>query len=237
MAKLETLFLDAGGVLVFPNWQRVSEALGRHGVSVSPEALARADCYAKRDLDLPQPVAASNDEARGWLYFDLVLSHAGVAKSDATGVALAELHQYHQTHNLWESVPAAVPASLARLRDRGLRLVAVSNANGRLRYLMERLALAAYFDHLLDSHLEGVEKPDPRLFQLALDRSGASAPSTLHVGDLYHVDVAGARAAGVAAVLVDGAGLYPEADCPRVRSLAELAEAVDSGLATTWLAG
>ena len=44
----------------------------------------------------------------------------------------------------------------------------------------------------------------------------------MHVGDLYHVDVAGARAAGITPVLLDVAGLYPECDCLRVRSLAEL---------------
>ena len=51
-------------------------------------------------------------------------------------------------------------------------------------------------DLILDSALEGIEKPDPRFFQLALDRSGAQAERTVHVGDLYHVDVTGARAAG-----------------------------------------
>lgn len=237
MAKLETLFLDAGGVLVFPNWHRLSEALARQGVAVTPEDLARADPHAKRVLDQPQPARATNDQARGWLYFDLVLSHAGIAKSEATGAALAELHAYHATHNLWELVPQDVPGALTRLRGLGLRLVAVSNANGRLRYLMERLQLAAHFDHLLDSHLEGVEKPDPRLFHIALERSGARAEGTVHVGDLYHVDVVGARAAGLAAVLMDAVGLYPEADCPRVRSLTELADAVQSGRAATWLAG
>lgn len=237
MAKLETLFLDAGGVLVFPNWHRLSEALARQGVAVAPEDLARAEPHAKRGLDQPQPAKATNDQARGWLYFDLVLSHAGIAKSEATDAALAELHAYHATHNLWELVPQEVPGALARLRGLGLRLVAVSNANGRLRYLMERLQLAAHFDHLLDSHQEGVEKPDPRLFHIALERSGARAEGTVHVGDLYHVDVVGARAAGLAAVLMDVAGLYPEADCPRVHSLTELADAVESGVAASWLAG
>jgi len=235
MAKLETLFLDAGGVLVFPNWRRVSEALGGHGVTVTPEALALADPHAKRELDQRQPVQATSDQARGWLYFDLVLAHAGVGKSAATAAALAELHAYHAAHNLWELVPEDVPGALARLRALSLRLVAVSNANGRLRSLMDRLQLAASFDHLLDSHLEGVEKPDPRLFRIALERSGARPESTLHVGDLYHVDVAGARAAGLGAALFDVAGLYPEADCPRVRSLGELADAVQSGQAASWL--
>jgi putative hydrolase of the HAD superfamily len=75
---------------------------------------------------------------------------------------------------------------------------------------------------MLDSHEEGVEKPDPRLFEIALERSGAQRGETLHVGDLYHVDVQGARGAGLDAVLLDPADLYAGFDCRRIRSLGEL---------------
>jgi HAD superfamily hydrolase (TIGR01509 family) len=99
----------------------------------------------------------------------------------------------------------------------------VSNANGRLRHLFDRLGLTPWFDAVLDSHEWGVEKPDPRLFHLALAEAGATPDCTVHVGDLYHVDVAGARRAGLrAAVLIDSAGLYPSADCLRIPSLALL---------------
>ena len=63
---------------------------------------------------------------------------------------------------------------------------------------------------MLDSAVEGVEKPDPRLFRLALERVGGEAASAVHVGDLYEVDVVGGRAAGLRAVLVDSDDLYPE---------------------------
>jgi len=103
----------------------------------------------------------------------------------------------------------------------------VSNANGKLKVLLERLRLATRFDVMLDSAVEGVAKPDPRLFQLALERSGSRPEDTLHVGDLYHVDVEGARGAGLRAVLLDTANLYPNADCPRIRSLGELPALVE----------
>jgi len=74
-----------------------------------------------------------------------------------------------------------------------------------------------------------VEKPDPRMFEMALERSGARAETTIHVGDLYHVDVVGARAAGLRGVLLDEADLYPEADCPRIRGLAELVDGLKAG--------
>jgi HAD superfamily hydrolase (TIGR01549 family) len=219
---IDTLFLDAGGVLVFPNWRRISETLAARGVAVTPDALAAAEPLAKRELDVQNLVRHSNDAQRGWSYFNLVLQHAGIALSEATDAALVELHAYHSSHNLWELVPEHVPHALQRLRARVARLVVVSNANGRLHVVMERLGLARYFDVMLDSHLEGVEKPDPRLFQIALARCGGRAESTLHVGDFYWIDVMGARAAGLRAVLVDSAGLYPDADCPRIQSLAQL---------------
>ena len=68
---------------------------------------------------------------------------------------------------------------------------------------------------MFDSYDEGIEKPDPRFFQLALERGGADAATTVHVGDLYHVDVVGARAAAITPVLLDVAGLYPDCDCLR----------------------
>jgi len=227
--ELDTLFLDAGGVLVNPGWERVSAVLVARGVGAAPERLREAEPRAKRELDSPEVVPATSDAGRGWLYFDLVLSHAGIARSPATDAALADLRSYHALHNLWEEVPADVRPALERFRAAGLRLVVVSNANGTVEALLERLGLRAFFDVVFDSHREGVEKPDPRFFRLALERSGSRADRTVHVGDFYHVDVAGARAAGLAAVLVDGAGLHAGADCPRVRDLLVLADALDPG--------
>ena len=138
---LETVFLDAGGVFIYPNWWRVSEALAWHGVQVSPEALKAADVLARRELDDLQVIGATTDASRGWLFFDLILKHAGVTASDGTAAALAELHTYHTASNLWEYVPDAVLPALEALRARGLRMVVVSNANGTLRAHLDRLAM------------------------------------------------------------------------------------------------
>jgi HAD superfamily hydrolase (TIGR01509 family) len=226
---LETVFLDAGGVLMHPNWWRVSDVLGRHGVSVSAEALMAADPPARRQIDDLHTVGSTTDASRGWLFFDLVLAHAGTPRTDATAAALKELHGYHTASNLWEYVPQGVVSAMEALRARALRLVVVSNANGTLRAHCDRLGLTAHFDHVLDSADEGVEKPDPRFFEIALARSGARRETTIHVGDLYHVDVMGARGAGLRGVLVDEADLRPDADCPRVRSVAELAQRIAAG--------
>jgi putative hydrolase of the HAD superfamily len=227
--SVETLFLDAGGVLVFPNWSRISRVLAAHGVFVDADALAAAEPRAKWTLDAAAASGVLTDHQRGWQYFNLVLEGAGVPLTADTDAALAELHEYHAVHNLWEDVPDDVVPALERLRGLGLRLVVISNANGTLHAVFDRLGLTHYFDVLFDSFLEGVEKPDPRLFQIALERVGARADATVHLGDLYHVDVMGARNAGLRPVLLDPTGLYEGYDCPRVRSLDALADGLASG--------
>jgi len=225
---IQTVFLDAGGVLVNPNWARVSDVLARHGVTVAASALVAAEPHAKKQLDTGDTIRATNDQQRGWTYFNLVLAAAGVPLSNATDAALAELHLYHQEFNLWETVFDETRPALAALRARGFRLAVVSNANGTLHRMFARLGLTDAVDAVFDSCDEGVEKPDPRFFRLALERVGAEAATTVHVGDLFHVDVVGARAAGIEPVLLDAANLYPDANCTRVRSLSELVTALES---------
>jgi putative hydrolase of the HAD superfamily len=226
---LETLFLDAGGVLVFPNWARVSETLGRHDIAVSAGALEAAEPKAKFDIDQGIREGNTTDAHRAWLYMELVLENAGVALNDRTAAALEELRLYHAEHNLWEFVPTDVVPALQRLSALGLKLVVVSNANGVLHQAFDRLGLTRYFHCICDSFVDGVEKPDPRFFQIALDRSGAAADSTMHVGDLYYVDVMGARASGLRAMLIDPFDLYREYDADRVRTLDELVSRLGSG--------
>jgi putative hydrolase of the HAD superfamily len=125
-------------------------------------------------------------------------------------------------------VPADVKPALRRLRASGLTLAVVSNANGTVLRAFERAGLLEYFDAIGDSDVEGVEKPDPRLFEIVLHRTKSRADTTLHVGDLYHVDVVGARRAGLRAMLYDPHDLYTAFDVPRVRSLAELAGAFEN---------
>ena len=227
--KIDTVFLDAGGVLVFPNWVRISDTLQQHGVSVAPEALASAEPHAKRHLDHTRTIRATNDEKRGWLYFNLILERAGITPSAATTAALEELHAYHQVSNLWEYMPPDVLPSLRAIGEMGLRIAVVSNANGTICAAADRLGIGALVSCVLDSHTEGVEKPDARLFEIALERTGANRETTIHVGDIYEVDVVGARAAGIRPVLLDAAGLYPDADCPRVASLPDLVAALSTG--------
>lgn len=222
---LDAVLLDAGGVLVDPDWSRVAAILGRHHIEISAERLAAAEPKAKWWLDRPEHIAGVDDAKRALLYYDLVLAgtgHGGPVPPEVWADVRAE----HARSNLWQRVLPEVPEALARLRGAGLRLAVVSNANGTAPQLLQQVGLAPYFDTMLDSAIEGVEKPDPEIFRRALDRLGCPASRALHVGDLYQVDVLGARAAGVAAALVDAGGLYGDADCPRFASLRALVDAL-----------
>ncbi len=106
----------------------------------------------------------------------------------------------------WRVYEDAVP-TLEALRAEGRRLGVVSNWDSRLPRLLETLGLAHYFEVLGVSHLEGVEKPDPALFHRVLQRMGARPGDALHVGNEAALDVAGARAAGIPAVLIDRRGV------------------------------
>jgi putative hydrolase of the HAD superfamily len=225
---IETVFLDAGGVLVFPNWQRISNTFARHGIHVGADLLRDAEVDARFAIDEAHRVATTSDADRGSLYFKLMFEKAGVPADAPLEPILAELWAYHTEHNLWEYVPPDVVPALERLAALGVALAIASNANGSLQRMIERVGLARYFTAVCDSCVEGVEKPDPRLFQIVLERSGGRAESTIHVGDLYYVDVVGARNAGLRAVLLDPHQLYRAYDVERVRNLSELVEYVRS---------
>ena len=91
-----------------------------------------------------------------------------------------------------------------------------------MRRKLERLAISCHFEVIVDSHEEGVEKPDPRLFRIALERTKARPETTAYVGDLYHVDAVGAREAGLFPILLDPAGLHADKPVCRISSLLDL---------------
>ncbi len=134
--------------------------------------------------------------------------------------ALERIRDEFLAPEAWMVFPDVRPA-LDELRRDGARLAVVSNWDSRLPRVLEMLGLAPYFDVVGVSHLEGVEKPDPEIFRRVLERLGARAAEALHVGDVSDLDLAGARAAGVAAVLIDRRGAHaPGPDV--IQSLAAL---------------
>ena len=88
--------------------------------------------------------------------------------------------------------------------------------------------LRDWFEAVIDSHHVGFSKPDPRLFDAARAVLGVQARNVAHVGDQYEADILGAHAAGIAAILIDSCGFWPEAACPVVDSF-EAAIAILTG--------
>ena len=220
---MKVVSFDAGGVLIFPNWERVSTALAGAGIAVPPGALARADAFAKCALDVARSTTATNNAGHGAIYLAELMKAAGVTVPAAIDAALAAVTREHRRRNLWESVGPGVVEALTRLRGQGARLIVISNSDGRLQRLLRETGLADYFEVVIDSAVAGVEKPDPRIFAAALAAAGVSPAEATHVGDLYEIDVVGARRAGMHAVLLDPHDLHAARDCERIASLDQLA--------------
>jgi HAD superfamily hydrolase (TIGR01509 family) len=105
----------------------------------------------------------------------------------------------------FRAFPDAPPA-LAALRDRGLRLVCVSNWDYSLPEVLARVGLGEAFDGVVSSAAAGARKPDPAIFAPALELAGSAPDEALHVGDTPEEDIAAARAADIPALLIDRSG-------------------------------
>jgi putative hydrolase of the HAD superfamily len=220
---IDAVLLDAGGVIVDPNWGRVAQLLAERGVHVDGQQLAAAEPIAKHALDMAHHIGQTSDAARRATYLASVMA-AGGMEGDPAAVAGAseQMEREHLERGIWEVMADGTPESLARLRSGGVRLALASNAERLFRTKLAELGITDAFDFIGISQEIGVEKPRPEFFEAILAALGVPAQRAVHVGDLYEVDVVGARSAGLAAVLVDPAGLYDDRDVARVRSLAEL---------------
>jgi putative hydrolase of the HAD superfamily len=117
--------------------------------------------------------------------------------------------------------------TLALLRRRGHRLALLTNGGAKLqRAKIERYGIARFFDAVRIEGEVGVGKPLAAAFAGALAALGAEGAPAVMIGDDLDADVAGASAAGLAAIWVDHAGAGPPPGGPRparvVRALAEL---------------
>lgn len=225
---ITSVVFDAGETLLELDLPAIARACDD---AVDVPAIRRALGAVRRDMDaffLPHLEAGrflSQSEfkaGRGFHLQDLLLDHLGIdpARRQAAAEALRALDR---AHVLWTLVPPDALPTLEALRARGLRLAVVSNSDGSIEAKLHQEGIGHVFEHVLDSHVEGVSKPHPELFRRAVERLGVDPARTLYVGDLYSVDVVAARLAGLQGVLIDRAGTYETPrPCPRVRSLADL---------------
>ena len=205
---------------MFLDYHRMAAAVGAAlGIPLSGDRLASGAGEAARAMETARGV----DSERAAAYLEALFRIAGVPveRMPAVRECLTELHQ---ERHLWCSVAGDTSQALARLRAAGLRLGVVSNSDGRVEVALEAAGLREYFDVVLDSALVGVEKPDPAIFLAALEALGVRPDEALFVGDLYEVDVLGARAAGMDAVLLCSGDGPPDDRCRTIRSLGVLAD-------------
>jgi putative hydrolase of the HAD superfamily len=231
---VDAVLLDAGNTLIGMDLGLLAGLAADAGVAVTVDRLARAEAAARPTVSRFLAGARESTEAgsaRGVYLRAILAGLDGDLDLDALVPRLAEAVRRVPTVELWSQVLPGVPEALMRLRAAGLRLVVVSNADGTVEEGLTRAGLRARLDVIVDSFLVGAEKPDPRIFTHALAQAGTIAARAVHVGDLYAVDVLGARAAGIEGVLLDPYGDWSGVDCARFVDLGAFASALLGGTA------
>ena len=116
---------------------------------------------------------------------------------------------------------------LEALKQRGFRLAMLSNRIKPYDELLHALGLAGYFEFALAAGDFEVWKPDPAVFQHALQRMDVNPEQAIYVGDNYYADVIGSQQAGMQPVLLDPHGIFPEVDCPVIDAVSKLSELLE----------
>lgn len=214
--RLRAVFLDAGNTLLRMNYAAIAAALGELGHDVTAAAVQQAEWRARVRLDdehLPRAGTSTESSATGAAYLRYVLEELGLVDAPTVAAMTDWRARYNPPVGLFNTIEPAAEPALRLARGAGLRTAVISNSNGSVRSILDDLGLLPYLDFVVDSGEVGVEKPDPRIFRLALERAGVEAAEARYVGDLYSIDVQGARAAGIETVLLDPGGLRPPCDC------------------------
>jgi putative hydrolase of the HAD superfamily len=219
------ILFDAGNTLVFLDYPRMAGAVSRAlGLPLQGADLAAAAPAAARAME----AGRATDRQRADAYLSALFTLAGVPPERLDEVR-AVLVQVHAERHLWSSVAPGTRAALDRLRGARFRLGIVSNSDGRVEAALEAADIRDCFEVIVDSALVGVEKPEPAIFHAALDALGVSPADALYVGDLYEVDIVGARAAGMDAILLSAGGPPAAGLCRSVPSLPALVDYLLTG--------
>jgi putative hydrolase of the HAD superfamily len=218
--RIETLLFDAGGVLLDLDYAYLRRLIEARHDAVSIEDLARYEAAARYEIH--RQVTEGGRVSETWRdYFRIMMKKVGVPVEKWEEI-VDSLWEAHQKFGLWTVAIEGAPETIALLKEQGLRIGVVSNAEGRVEQDLEAAGYRGLLETVVDSHLVGVEKPDPEIFRIAMKRMKVRPEGVVYVGDLPSVDVAGARAAGLAAVLVDRHDIYPEEKVRRIGSISEL---------------
>jgi putative hydrolase of the HAD superfamily len=221
--RFDAIWFDAGGVLVLPDPTVLGPLLAYYEGSAEVERHRRAH-YAAMAVK-----SAQGADERDWVDYDReYVRSVGVTNGDLAEAAAVLGHA--RIAALWRwPIPDSV-AALAALSADGTPLGVVSNASGQIESVLRRSRIcqvgpgdAVAVRCVVDSHVVGVAKPDPRIFDHAAAHfSGIDRARVAYVGDSVTMDVTGALAAGLHPILLDPFDDHPDAQFERIASLHEL---------------
>lgn len=227
MKALKAVFFDAGNTLLRPHpsvGHIYAKTAHRHGVRLTSAWVEERFQAAWRDRHSSRHLKSDHADKAWWR--DMVHRVMGSHFSEIKFRRYFEdlYHRFaHPKH--WRLFPDALP-TLRALRGKKRTIGIVSNWDSRLLVLSERIGLTKEVEFVLASAVEGVAKPDRRLFLKALKLARVAASEALHVGDSLKEDYEGARRAGIGALLLDRQGT-PLEGIRTIRTLKDvLAEAI-----------
>lgn len=228
---IRAVLFDAGATLVHPD-PPVEAVYAREfaadGARFTEEDLTRALTRAWEEVHA-QPAGDRYGGARGEAAFWAAFLNRVRSLLDGGVLSPAgfeRLAGHFQSAAAW-AVYADVVPTLEDLRRRGAKLAVVSNWDSYLPKLLAALGLDRFFPVVVVSALEGTSKPDPEIFLRACRRLEVRPAEAIHVGDSVAEDLAGARAAGLSALLLDRADGHPQI-ADRIRSLAEIPARIET---------
>jgi len=221
--KLRALLFDFGGTLAFLDFELLAREFSREGRKLDALALEHAEYAGRAAIDRHLMSAANKqaNDAAYELFFRGWMTAAGIPEEEFRECA-AKFGAIHREASLWRVVRPGTFEALEAFKSAGYKLAIVSNAEGQVEADAQRFGLARFFDVIIDSHIVGVAKPDPRIFQIALKRLGVAPDEARFAGDIYSIDVRGARTAGVESRLVDQHQRYTWIEHEKIRHIGEL---------------
>ncbi len=211
-----------------PREELHSQILREFDIDVPPRKLMPgilvADKYFFAEVSrLPMVKRTPEEQAKAHMrYAEIMLNEAG--KQADQGMLLRIIQQWPRVFNKTRFVLFDdVLSTMKMLKQRGLVLGLITNATKQAVSAYRDLGLEPYLDVVLTSEEAKTDKPDPAIFQIALEKAGVGSSESIFVGDQYDVDIVGARRADITPIMIDRYDLYPEiTDCPRIRALPDV---------------
>lgn len=226
--NVAAVIFDVGGTLVHPDWRRVGEFVeAETGRTFTPVEMYEA-FYAMLQAATSETYhgVTSKFPAEAHWTFVNTLRKLGIDDADCRKIR-EHLVTTHRERHLWCDPDPEAAGVLSQLKNAGKRIAVISNTeDGRVSDSLSLAELDGHFEFVIDSHLVGCSKPEPTIFQIALDRLRLDASQAAYVGDSYAYDVVGAQRAGIHPIFLDRSDSYEGAPVTRIRSLRELILAV-----------